>query len=188
MIGPAHDVDAGALRGQGEDGKGIGVLAADQCADRPELGLERTERVAESSHMHEPLADGRHDLLMLADQRAVGREIDLRVEHGAQRVGHLLAHPDHHIRVGFPRRARELLGLWSGDFHRILEQLDGEPVGERARCGMVVIPDGMRGNEAFRKSDYARAVAAGFPDQRASLGCRAFAVEEHGGGLHRGDF
>src|ERR1700720_3459569 len=42
--------------------------------------------------------------------RAAGL-IDLRVEHGAQRVGHLLADPDYHIRVGFPRRARELHGL-----------------------------------------------------------------------------
>ena len=41
MVGPAHDVDAGAFGGQREDGQRIGVLAADEAAHRAELGLER---------------------------------------------------------------------------------------------------------------------------------------------------
>ena len=77
----------------------------------------------------------------------------------AERVGQLLADADDDIGVGVARRARRARTVsWPGDFDRVLEQLDGEPVGERAGRGVVVVPDGMRGNEAFRKADDARAV------------------------------
>ncbi len=34
--------------------------------------------------MHEPFADRRHDLLVLADQRAVGADVELRIEHACR--------------------------------------------------------------------------------------------------------
>src|SRR5262247_4618154 len=42
----------------------------------------------------------------------------------------------------------------------------------------------MRRDEAFRKADHARAIAARLADQPAGLRGRSFAVEEHGRGLH----
>ena len=137
--------------------------------------------------MHEPLADRRHDLLVLADQRAVRADVDLAVEHGADGVRHLLAHADHHIGVGVARRRAQRVDLGPGNLDRVLEQLDRQPVGDRAGRGVVVIPDRMRRNEPFRKPDHARAVAAGLADQPAGLFGRAFAVEKHRRGLHGGD-
>jgi hypothetical protein len=99
MIGPAHHVDARALGGEREDRERIGVLAADQPAHRAELGLERTESIAEPAHVDQALADRRHDLLVLADQGAVRPEVDLRVEHRPGRVRDLLAHADDHVGI-----------------------------------------------------------------------------------------
>ena len=103
------------------------------------------------------------------------------------RVRHLLADADHHIGVGVARGRAERVGLGPGNLDRVLEQLGGEPVGERAGRRMVVVPDRMRRDEAFRKPDHARAVAAGLADQAAGLLGRSLAVEEDRGGLHRRD-
>ena len=86
-----------------EHGERIGVLAADEAAHRPELGLKCTEGVAESAHVHQPLADGRHDLLVLADEHTVRSDVDLAVEHRPQGVGTLFADADHHIGLGVAR-------------------------------------------------------------------------------------
>ncbi len=42
--------------------------------------------------------------------------------------------------------------------------------GYGARGGMVVVPDGMRGDEPFRESDHACAIGGGFCDQAAGFG------------------
>src|SRR5262249_11445014 len=82
-VRPAHHVDARALGRERKDRQRIGIFAANEPAHRPEFGLESTESVPETAHMHQALADRRHDLLMLADQRAMRTDIDLRVEHGS---------------------------------------------------------------------------------------------------------
>ena len=143
MVGPAHHVDARTFGGEREHGQRIGVLAADEAAHRAELGLERPEGVAIAAGVHQPLTHGGHDLLVLANQRAVGAEIDLGVEHGAERVRHLLAHAHHHIGVGVACGLAERRGLGARDFDGVLEQLGREPVGEgagsrrRERAGAV---------------------------------------------------
>ena len=114
MIGPAHDVNAGAFGDQREHRERIGVLAADQPRHRPELGREGAEGVAIAAHVDQPLADRRHDLLVLADDRAVRPEIDLRVEHGAGGVRQLLAHADDDIGVGVAGGFAERRGLGPG--------------------------------------------------------------------------
>ena len=96
-------MNARAFRGEGEDRQRIRILAADQPAHRPVLTRKCAERVAEAAHVHEALTDRRHDLLMLAYERAVRPDIDLGVEHGADRVRHLLANTDDYICVRIPR-------------------------------------------------------------------------------------
>ena len=188
MVRPAHDVDARALGDQREHRERVGILAADQPAHRAELAGEGAEGVAVAAHVHQPLADRRHDLLVLADERAVRADIDLRVEHGAGGLRQLLAHADHHVGVGVARGRAQRLGLRARDLDRILEQLEREPVGERAGRGVVVVPDRMRRDEAFRKADHARAVCPRLADQPAGLFGRALAVEKHRSGLHRRHF
>ena len=119
--------------------------------------------------------------------RAVRAEIDLRVEHGAGGVRHLLAHADHHIGVGLARGRAERVDLGPGISTEFLNSSTASLLAMRAGRGVMVVPDRMRGDEAFRKPDDARAVLAGLADQAAGLLRRAFAVEEHGSGLHRRD-
>ena len=116
VVGPAHDVDAGAFGGEREHRQRVRVLAADQAAHRSELGLERAERVTEAAHMHQPLADRRHDLLVLADQRAVRRDIDLAVEHRPDGIRHFFAGADHDIGVGVARRRAQRVDFRTRDF------------------------------------------------------------------------
>ena len=188
MIRPAHGVDTRALGGQRKHRQRIGILTADQTAHRPELGRERAEGVAKAAHMHEALANGRHDLLMLADQAAVGAEIELRVKHGADGLRHFFADTDHHIGIGVARRGPQGGGFRPRDFHRILEQLDGQLVGNRAGRRMMVIPDRMGRNKAFRKSDDAGAIGPRFANQAAGFLRRTSAVEKHRRRLHGGNF
>jgi hypothetical protein len=83
------------------------------------------------------------------------------------------------------RGLTERIGLRPGDFNSVLEQLGRELVRDRAGRGVVVVPDRMRRDEAFGEGDHPRAVAAGFANQAAGFLGRAFAIEEHGRGLHR---
>ena len=53
---------------------------------------------------------------------------------------------------------------------------------------MVVVPDRMRGNESFGKTDHARAILAGLANEAARLLGRAFSIEEDRGGLDGSDF
>ncbi len=87
MVGPAHNVDAGALRGEPEHSQRVGILTADQPAHRSEFGLERAKGIAEAAHMYQPLTHSGHNLLMLAKEIAVRTNPDLGVEHGAEGLG-----------------------------------------------------------------------------------------------------
>src|SRR5262249_40528256 len=174
-------------RGERDTGRGIGILPTGAGANRPEPGLKRAKGVPEAAGVDEPLADGRHDLLVLADQRAVGAEVDLGVEHSPEGVRNLLAYGDDDIRIGVARRRAERVGLAPRDFDRVLEQFGGQSIGDGAGRRMVVIPDRMCRNETLGKADHARAVAAGLANEAAGLLGRTLAIEEDRGGLHRGD-
>ena len=65
--------------------------------------------------------------------------------------------------------------------------LDRELIGDGAGRGVMVVPDRMRRNEAFRKPDDAGTVAASLADQTAGLLGRSLAIEKDRGRLHRGD-
>jgi len=163
----------------------VRVLAADERAHRPELALKRAERVAEPAHVHQALAHGRNELLVLADQRAVRADVHLRVEHRAQRARQLFAHAHHDVGVRRARRAAQRVDLGAGDLDGVLEQLDRELGRERPGRGVVVVPHRMRGDEALREADHARAFRARLADQPAGLLGGALAVEEHRGRLDR---
>ena len=158
MVGPAHHVDARALGRQREDRERVRVLAAHEGAHRPEFGPEGAERVAVTARVDEALADCRHDLLVLADERPVRREIHLRVEHRSDRAGNLLAQPDDDIGLCVPCGSGERRNLRTRDLDRILEQFGREPIGNRAGRGMVVVPDRMSGDEPLGEADNAGAV------------------------------
>jgi hypothetical protein len=119
-------VDARVLGGEREDGERVRVLSADQRARGPEVGLERAERVAVAAGVDQPLADGRHKLLVLADELAPRPDEDLAVEERAEGVRQLLARPHDHVRTGLRGGALQLLDLGPGNLDRVLEQLDAE--------------------------------------------------------------
>jgi outer membrane receptor protein involved in Fe transport len=89
---------------------------------------------------------------------------------------------------GVARRGAQGGGFRPRDFHRILEQLDSQLVGNRAGRRMVVIPDRMSRNKAFRKSDDAGAIGPRFANQAAGFLRRTSAVEKHRRRLHGGNF
>src|SRR5262249_47110994 len=97
MVPQAHHVDARAFGRERKDRQRIGIFAANEPAHRPEFGWESTESVPETTHMHQTLANRRHDLLMLANQRSMRTDIDLRVEHGSDGIGNLFTDPHHYI-------------------------------------------------------------------------------------------
>ena len=146
VIGPTHHVNARTLRDQREHRERIGILAANQAAHRPKCALERAESVAMAAGMDEPLADGRHDLLMLANERAVRADIKLGVEQGADGVRNFFAQPHDDIGAGVLRRGAQRRGFDPGNFNCVLEKLDRKPVGDRPGRDMVMVPDRVRRN------------------------------------------
>lgn len=184
MVRPAHDVNARAFRREREHRQRIGILAANQPAHRPEARLKGSERIAVTAGMHQPLADRRHDLLVLADERAVGADVKLGVEQCADRVRNFLAHADDHVSAGGTRRGAQGRRLGPRNFHRVLEQFDRQPIGDRAGGDVMMIPDRMRRNETLGKADDARAVAACFANEAARLVGRTGTVEKHRRRLH----
>jgi len=119
--------------------------------------------------MHEPLAHGGRNLAVLADDRAVRAEIDLGVEHRAHGIRNLLADADHDVGIGIPRSSRQRPRLRSRNLDGILEQLGRKRIGYGAGCGVMMVPDRVRRDEAFRKSDDACAVAPGLANKAAGL-------------------
>src|SRR6185437_13318282 len=104
------------------------------------------------------------------------------------RLRHLFADADDDIRIGRARGLAQRVRFRTGNLDRVLEQLDRELVGDRPGRGVVVIPNRVRGDETFGKSDDAGAIPAGLTDQTAGLFGRTFAVEKYGSSLHRRDF
>src|SRR6266850_3932401 len=186
MIRPAHDVEARAFGGERKHGKRVGILAADQTAHGPEFRLERPESVAEPSAVHEPLAYRGDELLVLAEQLAVGPDVDLRVEHGPDRPRQLLAHSHDDVGVRRARGGAERVDLRARYFDCVPEQEHGQLVRHRAGRRVVVIPDRMRRHEPFRETYEARALLSRLADQPAGFLRRAFTIEKHRSRLHGG--
>jgi len=109
-------VNPAALGRKREDRERVGVLAADERAHRAELALEGAEGVAEAAHVHQALAHGWHELLVLADDRTVRPEVDLSVEHGAERLRQLFAHADDDVGVRRASSAAQRVDLRAGNF------------------------------------------------------------------------
>src|SRR6185437_14371352 len=124
MVWPTHDVYSRAFRNQREDCERIGILAANEPAHRPKLTRKCPERVAVSARMDQALTNRRHDFLVLADKRAVRAYINLGVEHRPRGLWKFLADSDHNVGVCGARGAAQCIGFRTGNFDRILEQLD----------------------------------------------------------------
>ena len=125
---------------------------------------------------------------MLANECAVGPDIDLGIEHGAGGMRQLFAYTDNDISVRGPGSIAERRDFRAGYLYGVLEELNREPVGDRPRCGVMVVPDRMRRNKAFRKSDHPGPVLSGLLDQPARLGGRALSIEKYRRGLDGRDF
>src|SRR5262245_11926228 len=99
MVRPAHDMNARPFGNQRKNGKRVGIFATYQSAHLTKLTSKGTECIAITSCMDETLADRRHDLLMLSDQRAIWTDVNLGVEHSARRVRQLFANSDDDVGI-----------------------------------------------------------------------------------------
>jgi hypothetical protein len=131
----------------------------------------------------QPFADCRHDLDVFAQIGAVRPDEDLGVVHRPGGVRKLLAHPHDHVGVGLSRRRAQSVEIGTGDLEGVLEQLDGQLVGDDARGRVVMVPDGVGRDEAFREGDHPGSTGRRFLDEPAGFFHRTFSVEKHGGGL-----
>jgi hypothetical protein len=172
-------VDTRVLRGDGEDGEGVGVLPADERAGGAEVGLEDPEAVSLAPGVHQALPHGRHDLLAPPEERPVRPQEDLAVVQGAGRARTLLAHADHDVRTGLRGRPLQPGDLRPRDLDRVLEELDAQLGGDPAGPGVEVEPDRVGRDETLGERDDVGAVRPRLVDEGARLVDGRLAVEEH---------
>jgi hypothetical protein len=146
--------------------------------------MEGAEGVPVSAHVHEPLTDCRHDLLVLAEVAAVGTDEELGVEERPDRLRPLFADAHHGVHPRVPGCSAQGVDLRARDIDGVLEQLDAEMRRHPAGCGMKVEPDRVGRDEPFRERDQLGTLRAGLANQTTGLLGRRLSVQEDRRGLY----
>ena len=149
------------------------VLPADQAADVSERRVDHRERGAVALAPHEALAAGRHQLAVLAQQVAVGTEVEERV---VDRPRGALVHRDREEAVVLAGDRAEGVARGPGHVDALVGPPD-VPVGVRPGCG-APHPVGIGGHEPFREGDEARAARDRLLREVADLVDRGLPVEK----------
>jgi hypothetical protein len=84
-------VDGSSFGDEGKNGQGVGVFSTNQPANLAIFSLERLKCVATPSGVHESLARGRHQFLVLPQNLSIRVDEQLAVVHRAECAGPLLA-------------------------------------------------------------------------------------------------
>jgi hypothetical protein len=120
---------------------------------------------------------------VLADQRAVGGEDQVRVEDLGDAARAPLVHAHDHVRARLAGRGADTLRGRPGNVDGVAHELDEEILG---RLGTVQVdPVRKARNEHLRQGDQLGARAPRFPDQRADLVDRRGLIEIDGRRLNR---
>ena len=161
------------------------VLPADQPADAPEGRLVGVERRPITLAPHRSLRSGRHQLAVLAEELAVGIEVQQRVvDRAARRLSFVDA--DHQIDTRFPGRRPEAIGgLARHDDGLVHQHL--EPPLVAVPDGRPVDPDRRAGHEGLGKHHDVGGSNGGVGQRCLHLGQRRLAIHQHVSSLHGRD-
>jgi hypothetical protein len=164
----------------------VGVLAADEPGHRDVADAHVVGGPGRPGAVHDPLADRRHELLVLAGDRAAVVDEDLAVEQGPRRAGATLAHTDDGGDAVLPARLRDRVDGGPGHLYGVLEQ----PLVELHRAiveRQQLDPAGVPGHEALRERDHGGSTRRRVGDEPHRLVDGRVEVEEDRCGLDRRD-
>ena len=168
--------------------QGHQVLAADQAAETPDVGIEYNEIGGIALAPEHSLGEGRHGLAMPAHQPAVAVEEQQGIVDG----GHLrtridLVTPHHDVGSGFSCGGTQPLGIFAGGDDGGIPEPDATSSPLLERAVPAFRPVGVAGEPYFREDDQVGAAFGGFCDQLFGADQRSLAVHEGRRLLHNGD-
>jgi hypothetical protein len=186
--GEYGDVDVLTLRNHRGTGQSHEMLAADQPAKPPDVGIEHDDVAGVALSPEHALGESWHQLAMAAEHAAVGREehqavID-RADFGP-RI-HLVA-AERNIGPRLARRVRDALGVVAGDDERVVAKQDAAASPLRQARVPAFGPVRITGEPGLREYHELRPVATGLFDDAAGAHDARRAVHEDRRPLRDGD-
>ena len=172
-----RDVHLLALGHQGVARQRVGVLAADQRADPPDLGRGDAQSARVAVGPDELFVERRHELAVVVENAAVGADQQVRIPQAADAGVRAFADADRDMDAMLARRRgkpRHLLAVATHGLH-----------GEGAEEIVILDRRAQRrpyrkaGHETLRERDQRRALGGGLADERYAFSTVRGAIEKH---------